>query len=206
MLDKLGIIGYSGHAYVVIEAALLSNRKLFGYFDKMEMLNNPYNLTYLGNENIFDFGSIKDTCYIIGIGDNIIRKRIISLLGDNIKYCNVIHPNAQISSSVKIGDGTFVSTNACINALADIGMHCIINTGSIIEHECIIGDFVHIAPGAVLAGNVKIGDGTFVGANSVIKQGVSVGKNVIIGAGSVVIRDLEDNSIVAGNPSKTLIK
>ena len=66
-----------------------------------------------------------------------------------------------------------------------------------------IGDFAHIAPGSVLAGGVTVGANSFIGANSVIKQGVSVGRNVVVGAGSVILKDVEDNSIVYGNPSKT---
>lgn len=204
MLDKLKIIGYSGHSFVVIEAALLSNKEILGYFDILEKLNNPYNLTYLGDESSVDLDKTKDAKYIVGIGDNQIRQRIISSLGERVNYCNIVHPNSHISSTIEIGEGNFVNTNAIINALTKIGNHSIINTGCIIEHECQIADFVHIAPGAVLCGNVKVGDGSFIGANSVIKQGVEIGKNVIIGAGSVVIKDVLDNNVVAGNPSKTL--
>ena len=205
MLDRLGIIGYSGHSYVVIEAALLSNIEILGYFDKNELQNNPYNLTYLGNENTFDFESQSKLNCIIGIGDNIIRRRIYLNNKDKITYCNIIHPNSQISKTIKMGIGNFVNVNASVNALVEIGNHCIVNTGCIIEHECKIDNFVHIAPGAVLAGNVEVGKGSFIGANSVVKQGIRIGENVIIGAGSVVIRDLPDNSKVAGNPSKSLI-
>ena len=40
--------------------------------------------------------------------------------------------------------------------------------------------------------------------NSVIKEGIKIGSNVIIGAGSVVIRDINDNSKVVGNPAKEI--
>ena len=43
--------------------------------------------------------------------------------------------------------------------------------------------------------------GVDVGANSCIIGGVTIGKNAIIGAGSVVVKDVPENSIVAGNPS-----
>ncbi|MFP7480185.1 acyltransferase [Terribacillus saccharophilus] len=51
-------------------------------------------------------------------------------------------------------------------------------------------------------GRVEIGDNVFVGANSTILPNVKIGNNVIIGAGSVVSKDVEDNSVVAGNPAQ----
>ena len=53
--NKLIIIGYSGHAYVMIEnIAILNKLNIFGYTDKRKIIgkiNNPFNnLNYLGNE------------------------------------------------------------------------------------------------------------------------------------------------------------
>lgn len=53
-------------------------------------------------------------------------------------------------------------------------------------------------------GKVKIGNNVFVGAHSIILPNVSIGDNVIIGAGSVVTRDVDDNSVVVGNPIKKI--
>jgi len=36
--------------------------------------------------------------------------------------------------------------------------------------------------------------------------GVTVGENAIVGAGSVVLKDVPDNTIVAGNPAKVIRK
>lgn len=207
MQDKLAIIGYSGHAFVLIEAAILNGYDLAGYCDKIESGNNYFQLPYLGDENSMDFDWTTNYNYIIGIGDNNIRKKIVNRIPEKgTKFINVIHPRTNLSSSIIMGTGNFINAGVVINALASLGNHCIINTGAIIEHECKIGDFVHIAPGAVLAGNVTIGDSTFIGANAVIKQGVKIGNNAIVGAGSVVINDIADGLTVVGNPSKTINK
>lgn len=42
----------------------------------------------------------------------------------------------------------------------------------------------------------------WVGAGSTILPGVTVGENAIVGAGSVVTKDVEPNTVVAGNPAK----
>jgi sugar O-acyltransferase (sialic acid O-acetyltransferase NeuD family) len=200
------ITGYSGHAYVVIDAAIKSGLQVIAYCDVNKSIVNPFELEYLGNENSADYqGWATGFAYILGIGSNSIRRNIFNLLHDhNEKVITVIHPSAIIGLHVKIGNGTFVSSGVEINPMAKVGEGVIVNTGAIVEHECIIEDFAHIAPGAVLSGNVKIGKGSFIGANSVIKQGIQIGKNVIIGAGSVIINDVEDGMKYAGNPGREL--
>ena len=207
MLDKeVVILGYSGHAYVVADAAIESGMHLKFYADRKENISNPFQLEYLGNESDENFmGWSKDVDFILGIGDNVLRNKVAQLIIKKEKnILNVIHPHTSISKKFEIGFGNFISRNVAINALASIGNNCIINTGSIIEHDSKIGNAVHIAPGAVLAGNVTIGNNAFIGANTVVKQGIVIGENVIIGAGSVVIKNIENNSTYVGNPAKRI--
>jgi len=200
------LVGYSGHGYVVADIAIASHMNLRYYTDKSKIFKNPFDLSYLGFEGNLDYKFWdKDCSYILGIGDNLIRRKTADLLiSKEVTLLNVTHPSASISTKVQFGIGNFISRNVSVNALVRIGDICILNTGCIIEHECVIGNAVHIAPGAVLAGNVEIGDNTFVGANTVIKQGVKIGRNVIIGAGSVILKDIGDNKKIVGNPGKEL--
>lgn len=205
MLDNVVIVGYSGHAYVVIEAALSNGISIDGYCEMSQQMKNPYGLSYYGNEAADTFVWRNNVSYFIGIGDNNIRERIANrIINNKGTFINIIHRSACISHTAKLGNGVFVSAIATVNALVTVGNQCILNTGCILEHECVVGDTVHIGPGAVLAGNVVVGDRTFVGANTVIKQGVKIGNDVIIGAGTVVIRDVADGETVAGNPARKI--
>lgn len=202
--NKCILIGYSGHGYVVAEAALESGINIMGYSDKDELQKNPFDIEYLGFENSEDFiGWGLEASFIIGIGDNTIRQKIAGvIISKGKKLETVISKSASVSETAKIGKGVFINRSAAVNALAEIGDNVILNTGCIIEHECFLGNAVHIAPGAVLAGNVKVGERSFIGANSVVKQGVTIGRNVTVGAGSVVVKDIPDNEIWVGNPAK----
>jgi sugar O-acyltransferase (sialic acid O-acetyltransferase NeuD family) len=204
--NKIILAGYSGHGFVVAEAAQQANMPLFYYSEHTELNTNPFGLHYLGFEGKDSFeGWNEDLDFILGIGDNAIRVKVAQLIkSKNKKICNVIHPTASIGQKVTIGEGNFIARNVSVNPLASISNYCILNTGCIVEHECVINQGVHIAPGAVLAGNVTVGENTFVGANAVIKQGVTIGKNVVIGAGSVVLKDVLDHKIVVGNPAKEI--
>lgn len=202
----VAIIGYSGHAYVIIDILLSAGRLVTAYCDQEEKAFNPYHLEYLGKESDV-IHRLKKFDFFACIGHNGIREKVHTqlsqLLGNPI---NAIHPSAVISASVKMGDGVMIAANSTLNPLVEIGQGVICNTSSSIDHECKIGDFSHIAPGAVLCGNVLVGKNTFIGANSVVRQGIKIGNNVMIGAGTVVVKDIPDNATVVGNPARSIVK
>ncbi len=205
--DSISIIGYSGHAYVVVDIFKSQNQIVENYCDTKKNSDNPFQLNYLGSENeeqVVD--QLKRHQWFIAIGNNKIRKVIFTKLIDKGLQLpiNAIHKTATIGSNIELGRGVMIAANVCINACSTIGDGVICNTGAIIEHECKIGNFAHIAPGAVLAGNVHVGEGSFVGANSVVKQGINIGKHVTIGAGTVVIKDIPDNVTIVGNPQRII--
>lgn len=202
------IFGCSGHAFVVIDTAIANNFIVKGYFSLNEMPENPYNLSYLGNENEVDVNPIVNSDYIFpAIGLNSTRKNLIEFIEENrLNQTTLISPNASISPLARINLSTLVAPLVIVNSMAIIGKGCIINSGAVIEHECVIGDFTHIAPKATLAGNVVVGNDTFIGANAVVKQGVKIGNNTVIGAGSVVLNNIPDNETWAGNPARRIKK
>ncbi len=203
--NSIAIIGYSGHSFVVLDAAKQMNLEVKYYCERNQATFNPLDINYLGDEgsDSFDWNSVDQ--FILGIGDNKIRQKVANLILSKKKILlNVVHPSSIISNFATFGAGNFIAANVTINVLAKIGNNCILNTGCIIEHECIIESGAHIAPGTVLAGNVSVGENSFIGANSVVKQGIKIGKEVTVGAGSVVIKDIPDNEIWAGNPAKKL--
>src|SRR5207247_9840370 len=48
---------------------------------------------------------------------------------------------------------------------------------------------------------VKIADNVWIGMNAVILKGVTIGENSVVAAGSVVTKNVEPNTVVAGNPA-----
>jgi sugar O-acyltransferase (sialic acid O-acetyltransferase NeuD family) len=197
------IIGYGGHAYVVIDALVELNCPIKYYADINSTELNPFNLRYLGNEQSPESeGWNMNISYVLGIGNNKIREKIgKNILERNSDLLTVVHPFSNISKKTEIGKGVFISKGALVNPLTSIHDFVVLNTGCIIEHECTIEQAAHIAPGAVLAGNVYVGKRSFVGANAVVKQGVRIGDDVVIGAGSVILKDIPDGSIFVGNPA-----
>lgn len=49
-----------------------------------------------------------------------------------------------------------------------------------------------------------IGNNVTIGANALVIGNIKIGNNVVIGAGSVVVKDVPDNTVVAGNPARII--
>lgn len=202
-MNKVIVVGYSGHAFVAIDILLNNGHEILGYCDVEQKAYDPYSLPYLGKEiELFNNAGmdLNDTSFFIGIGHNGIRRKIYGLLQTkNVTIINAIHAQSIIAKNVSIGNGVLIAANAIINPLCSIGNAVICNTSSVIDHECTIGEFSHICPGTVLCGNVAIGNNCFIGANSVVKQGVEICNEVVIGAGSTVVKNITLPGTYFGN-------
>lgn len=197
---KVIIIGASGHGKVIADIIHKSGDKVMGFLDDDLTKKEIHQIPVLGKiKNIEQHKG--DTYFIVGIGDNQIRKKIAER-NPALNYYTAIHPTAVIGEGVRIGKGTAVMASVVINADAKIGEHCIINTSAVIEHECVIGDYTHVSPQACLCGNVHVGEECHVGAGADVIQGKIIVKRVNVGAGSVVVKDLSKVGTYVGIPAK----
>ncbi|MEZ7172928.1 acetyltransferase [Sporosarcina sp. OR05] len=207
-MKKVVIIGDSGHAKVVADVIHSHNS---GFV--IAKLDDKYDDVFI--ENGIVKGPIKHIHeliandpalrVIIGIGSNLIRKKLVSLLAISDEYyMTAVHKTAVISPSATISAGTVIMPGVIVNADATIGKHVILNSGSVIEHDTKIDDFAHISPCAVLTGGVQIGEGTHIGAGASIVPQKTVGAWTTVGAGAVVVSDINDSLTVVGVPAKVV--
>lgn len=198
-MNKVVILGASGHAKVIADIILKSGEELIGFLDDNTALPSQIiGYPYLGKITHYEKYA-DECCFVIGIGSNSIRKKIAESM--NVNWYTAIHPSAQIAIDTVISEGTVVMANAVINTSAVIGKHCIINTGAVIEHDNVIGDYVHISPNVSLCGNVNIGDLTHIGAGASVKNMVSICAECTIGVGAVVIRNIDIPGTYIGVPA-----
>jgi sugar O-acyltransferase (sialic acid O-acetyltransferase NeuD family) len=149
--------------------------------------------------------------FVIGIGDNAVRKRIADRFRSSLSFTNLIHPSAtfgwQQREIIAGCAGVIVCAGARLTSGIKVGDFVIFNQNVTIAHDTAIGDFVHLAPQVCISGNVDIGAGVWMGAGSVVKQGMpekrlSIGAATIIGAGAVVVSDCDSNAVYVGVPAK----
>lgn len=197
----MNIYGASGHSKVIIDIARSQEVEVWVIIDDNQNIKKI--LEHSVQHNLT--AEVLKEKFIIAIGDNEIRKKVVS--GFNGKFHSAInHKTAAVSPNVNLGEGTVVMANASINSETKIGKHCIINTGATVDHDCVLENFVHISPNAALAGGVIVGEGTQIGIGAVVIPGIKIGKWSIIGAGAVIIENVPDNVVVVGNPGRILKK
>jgi len=199
MENKLYLYGASGHCKVVIDILQSNNVDITAVIDDNPKAEELLNIPVIYSES---FEVKEQQSFIISIGDNATRKRIVDKM--DCKWHTAIHPKVILSKYCKIGKGTVVMAGAIINADAVIGAHCIINTAAVVEHDCVIEDYVHVSPNVSLAGGVQVGEGAHIGIGATVIQGVRIGKWATIGAGTTVIADVPDYAVVVGTPGKVI--
>lgn len=149
-MKSLLILGAGGHGVVVKEVA-----EACGY-DKIDFLddNFPHAIGKISElENFKEYKSV-----FVSIGNNTIRKQLLD------KACELgydtpalIHPDAYISSSANIHEGTIVEPKAIINSNVEIGRGCIVSIGAVIDHNACIDEFAHINAGTAVKSAAHVG-------------------------------------------------
>lgn len=206
MLTKLTLLGKSDAAITMI----MDNLESWKLFPEIRIVNN----LHLPIEHTFDNPRFKwtmvdefekDGYFALGVANAHTKIKVIDSFDvSGIKFINIIHKTAVISSTANLGDGLLINNLATIGAHAQIGNFVNISNRATVNHHTVLEDFVSVNPGADIAGNVHIGKGTLIGIGATVSNGVKIGKNSIIGAGSVVVRDIPDDVVAYGNPCKPM--
>jgi len=113
----------------------------------------------------------------------------------------------EFKGKVVIGSGNVISELVTIQKPFDetetkIGDNNIIMAHSHIGHDVSIGNNCEICTGTIVGGYAVIEDGVKVKLGVTIRNRKRIGKGTLVGLGSAVVKDIEENKIVYGNPAK----
>lgn len=129
--------------------------------------------------------------------------KLVSLNIPRDRLANLIHPTAIIPKGfASIGRGVLMAPLSQISPDTTVSDNCILLANSFLGHNSTMKRFSHIATNGVVGANVIIGTASHIGSNSTIRERVTIGKYSLVGAGSVVLKDVPDDTIVAGNPAR----
>jgi UDP-perosamine 4-acetyltransferase len=206
-MRKIVIIGAGDGGRLVSQLVKEQEQfEVIGFIDDNEAVQGRSINGYKVIATSADLKRFEGMGFVVAVGMNMKSRSMLfeKAVDAGLKPINVVHRTAIIEKPAQVGNGAIVLANCVINSFAVLGRNVFIFTGTIIEHDANIGNNVYFSPGVSLAGHVKVGDNTFFGISSCTVEGVTIGSNVVVGAGSVVLRDIPDNTVVAGVPARIL--
>jgi len=137
-------------------------------------------------------------------------------IGSRVKIWHFVY----IGDRTLIGDETTIGSLTHIDRDVKIGRKCMIAGMVYIPPLTEVEDNVFIGPGAILTndrfpkggGNVqtrlmgvKVKRDATICAGAMIRAGVTIGENSVVGMGALVIRDVPPNTVVSGNPARSIM-
>ncbi len=105
-----------------------------------------------------------------------------------------------IEDDVQIGALTVIGRGAIDNTIIKRGSK--IDNSTFISHNVVIGEDTFVVGETIMFGSSSTGSQAYISGNSTIRDGRHVGDKAKVGMGAVVVKDVEDGTIVKGNPAK----
>lgn len=138
---------------------------------------------------------------LLAIGIPSVRRRVAeSLIAKGGRFLTLIHPQALVASSARIGEGTVICPYAVVSDEACVGRLVLLNYHASLGHDAVIGDFSVLSPYAALGGGAQVADDAFLGLHASVGPGVTVGMRTKLSANSCALADVPAECIVWGVP------
>lgn len=133
------------------------------------------------------------------------KKKYVEILRNkNVKFQTLIHKDADVHQTAKLGEGCILSAYVSISVNVSVGDFVTFQRYSTIGHDAVIGNYCMLNSYSFMGGYAKIGDCSELSTHAQIIPHIKVGNNCMVGAGSVVIRKVKDNTSVFGVPAKKI--
>jgi len=170
---KLIILGAGGFGQSLAELAELLGKWGNIYFANDRWQKQAYTSHYPIISNIQSLKKLDLSGFeaIVAIGNNQIRQKWLQLLLDlSIPLTTIIHPEAIIAPSVKIGQGVIIMAGCIIGSCTVIQQGVILNIGSLIDHDVVIEKFAHLSVGTKVVSNNVVPAYSFLEAGTIIRH------------------------------------
>lgn len=189
--------------YWIKEGKTNVNASSISFLDNRPNILNEYGLKETVLSDFENYEPYSNDLFICAIGDPKVKKTAYDTLKNKgANFISIVHKSVIISSNTIIGECCIIAPNVVISNNVTIADNVSINTGSSIGHDCNIASHVHINVHANITGYVTIEEQVLVQGSSCVTPGLTIGQCSTIGVGSVVLKNVEPNSSMFGNPAR----
>jgi sugar O-acyltransferase (sialic acid O-acetyltransferase NeuD family) len=198
------IIGSGGHGAELDEYIIYSQHKtgkkdirVIGFLDDNPDAYAAYTLSAPLLGGVRDHQVRNDVSYIMGIGNLLYRKKFVEqYLAAGANFLSLIHADAYISPSAKLGMGVIIAPYANVGPNVEIGNFTLLNSRCSMGHDTKVGAYNFISPNVCFSGMTSIGDSNLFGINSATIPCIKVGNRNKIMAGMVLDKNVGDDEVV----------
>jgi sugar O-acyltransferase (sialic acid O-acetyltransferase NeuD family) len=117
-----------------------------------------------------------------------------------------VSTRAIVFPDLEVGPNCVIHEGAIVQSHARLGENVLLRSGANIGHHGVVGSHAFIATGVITGGTVRIGEQALIGVGAVLRDQITIGDRALVGAGAVVLKDVEPDSVYAGNPARRLAK
>lgn len=113
-----------------------------------------------------------------------------------VPFANVVDPEAQIRSEVRMGVGNVILGGTYVGAESVIGDNNFISAGVHLEHGNRLGSHCGFGPHVATSGDVTIGDRVRFGIGVFVEPCLRIGSRCVLPSGAVLTSDVPDGHVV----------
>ena len=125
-------------------------------------------IDFLDDANPIAIGKLQDLMSFVGkyeyaivaIGNPGIRQMYTDKAKEYFKIATLVSPDAYVSPSAVIGEGSIIEPMAVIQTGATVGNGCIVSSGAVVRHNANVGNYSHLDCNSVVCSNSAVEDGT----------------------------------------------
>lgn len=123
------------------------------------------------------------------------------IVSDNVTIESSVHLHACNNATLTIGNNVYINSGASISASTNIsiGNDVLISDASILDN-----DWHGLDGKPAQVKQVTIGNHVWICSNAIILKGVTIGNDSVVAAGAVVTKNVDEKTLVAGNPARKI--
>ena len=208
-MKKCVIIGAGTYGQVYLRY-LCETYEIIGFFDCDLSLKDTKVCGYPILGSVDDLPEFmedhKNISIFVPLGDN---KRRVELLQyyeeQGYDIPSFVHSSVHMHKNVSLGKAVYILPSTNIMPYTNIGSYTMISMGVNIAHHAEIAEGCFFSQGCNIGASIHISEKAYFGMAASVMTGVEyIGESALIGVGAVVIRNVDNNAVIVGNPGKVL--